>query len=98
MKKFLIIIGVLLITFCGFLLYDRYSHVLIPVLDIEEDRIDVDKIYIYGSHLNMEGNYNFEENTDLVLYDGEFISYKINSLDNGFNLLVWQWKGVTAAL
>lgn len=94
MKKFLIIIGVLLITFCGFLLYDKYSHILIPVLDIEEDRISIDKIYIYGTHLNMEGNYNFEENTDLVLYDGEFISYKINSLDNGFNLSDYVNEGI----
>lgn len=94
MKKFLIIIGVLLITFCGFLLYDKYSHVLIPVLDIEEDRIDVDKIYIYGIHLNMEGNYVFDENTDLILYDGEFISYKINSLDNGFNLSDYVNEGI----
>ena len=94
MKKFLIIIGVLLITFCGFLLYDKYSHILIPVLDIEEDRIDVDKIYIYGTHLNMEGNYVFDENTDLVLYNGEFISYKINCLDNGFNLSDYVNEGI----
>jgi len=94
MKKFLIIIGVLLITFCGFLLYDKYSHILIPVLDIEEDRISIDKIYIYGTHLNMEGNYVFDENTDLVLYDGEFISYKINSLDNGFNLSDYVNEGI----
>ena len=94
MKKFLVIIGVLLITFCGFLLYDKYSHILIPVLDIEEDRISIDKIYIYGTHLNMEGIYNFEENTDLVLYDGEFRAYNINSLDNGFNLSDYVNEGI----
>jgi len=94
MKKFLVLIGILLLLFCGFIVYDTYSHVLIPVLDVESDRINIDKIYIYGTHLNMEGNYKFDENTDLVLYDGEFISYKINSLDNGFNFSDYVNEGI----
>ena len=86
MKKFLIVIGILLVIFIGFIVYDTYAYLLIPVLDIEEDRINIDKIYIYGTHLNVEGKYNFDENTDLVLYDGKFIEYKVNITNNEFNL------------
>ena len=84
MKKFLIVVGILLVIFIGFIVYDTYAYLLIPVLDIEEDRINIDKIYIYGTHLNVEGKYNFDENTDLVLYDGKFIEYKVNINNNEF--------------
>ena len=86
MRKFLVLIGILLFLFCGFIVYDTYSRVMIPVLDIEEEKINIDKIYIYGTHLNIEGNYSFDKNTVLVLYDGEFIEYKINNIDSEFNL------------
>ena len=86
MKNFLILIGVLFLIFCGFVVYDIYYKEKIPVLTIEEDKVSVDKLYIYGTHLNMEGSYNFIDSADLVLYDGDFISYEINYLDGKFNL------------
>lgn len=86
MKKFLILIGVLFLIFCGFVVYDIYYKEKIPVLTIEEDKVSIDKLYIYGTHLNMEGSYNFIDSADLVLYDGDFISYEINYLDGKFNL------------
>ena len=39
MKKFLVLIGILLFLFCGFIVYDTYLGVMIPVLDIEENII-----------------------------------------------------------
>lgn len=92
MKKFLILMGILLIVFCGFVVYDNYFHIKIPRLDIEEEVIDINKLYVYGTHFNMEGNYNFDEEAELVLYDGEFIVYDLNydvleeDNDNKFNL------------
>lgn len=86
MKKFLIIIGILFLMFCGFVVYDVYFKEEIPVLTVEEEKVNVSELYIYGTHLNIKGSYNFLDTAELVLYNGEFISYKINSLDGNFNL------------
>lgn len=86
MKKFLIIIGILFLIFCGFVVYDMYFKEEIPVLTVEEEKVNVSELYIYGTHLNMKGSYNFLDTAELVLYNGEFISYKINSLDGNFNI------------
>ena len=45
MKKFLILVGILFLVFCGFIVYDTYSVNLIPMLDIEDDRVNIEKIY-----------------------------------------------------
>lgn len=94
MKKILILIGLLLLIFGGFVLHNKYSMMLIPTLEIEDERVNIDKLYIYGTHLNLQGNYNFDNMTDLVLYDGEFISYKFNSDDGVFNLSEYVNDGI----
>ena len=86
MKKFLILIVIIGFIFCGYIVYDTYSKDEIPVLIVEDNKIIIDNIYIYGTHLNLEGNYYLIDNADLVLYDGEFISYDINVNNNRFNL------------
>lgn len=86
MKKFLIIIGILFLIFCGFIVYDMYFKEEIPVLTVEEEKVSISELYIYGTHLNMIGSYDFNNSAELVLYNGEFISYKINSLDGNFNV------------
>lgn len=85
MKKILILLGVLLLLFGGFVIYDLYfsKGKGIPVLNIEEEKVDIEKIYVYGTHLNMEGHYNFTDSAELVLYNGEFIPYSITSLEDG---------------
>ena len=75
MKKFLLLIGILFLIFCGFIIYDNYFVDKIPVLEIEEEVVDVNELYIYGTHLNISGKYNFSDNAELVLYNGNFISY-----------------------
>lgn len=86
MKKFLMLIGVLFLVFCGFLIYDGFVTLKIPVLDIEEEKVVINKLYIYGTHLNMEGNYTFTEEAELVLYNGNFITYRLNASNGEFNL------------
>ena len=91
MKKFLIIILILLLIFSGCIGYNSYFNEKIPILDIEEDRISISELYVYGTHLNMIGNCNFLADMELVLYDGEFIVYdlndvKVNNMD--FNSLI----------
>jgi len=86
MKKFLILIGILVLIFSGFVVYDMYYKEEIPVLTIEEEKVSINELYIYGTHLNMSGSYYFTDSADLVLYNGDFISYDINSLEGEFNL------------
>ncbi len=86
MKKFLLVIFVLFLCFGGYVIYDQYIGGKIPVLDIEEEVISIDKLYIYGTHLNIEGSNLPEDGYDLVLYNGEFRSISINQEGNSFNL------------
>lgn len=83
MKKFLIIIGVLFLIFCGFLIFDNFNTFKVPVLEIEEEKVNIDELYIYGTHLNIEGSYNFIDDAELVLYNGEFIVYNLNYASDG---------------
>jgi len=82
MKKFLVILAILFLLFCGFIVYDKYAKYKIPVIEIQEEVITIDDLYIYGTHLNIEGNYDLTEDAQLVLYNGEFISYNINITDD----------------
>ena len=94
MKIFLIIIGLLFLIFCGFVIFDNIETFKVPVLDIEEEHIEIDKLYIYGTHLNMEGSYSLTDKAELVLYNGEFLTYKIN-LDGGkFNFSEYVNDGI----
>ena len=86
MKKVLLFLFILLLAFGGYLLYDNYFNKGIPKLDVEEEKIDIDKLYIYGTHLNLNGKLVSDVNLDLVLYNGDFKSYKINGTDSSFNL------------
>ena len=82
MKKFLVVIGVLLVVFCGFIAYDTYFKEEVPVLEIEEEKVNISELYVYGTHLNVLGSHNFINDAELVLYDGEFISYDLNYLED----------------
>lgn len=94
MKKFLIIIGVLFLIFCGFVIFDSIDTFKVPVLDIEEERIEIDKLYIYGTHLNMEGSYNLTDKAELVLYNGDFLTYEINWNEGKFNFSEYVNDGI----
>ena len=46
MKKFLIVILILLILFGGYLLYDTKFKEKIPVLEIQEEVININELYM----------------------------------------------------
>lgn len=94
MKKFLILLGILFLVFCGFLIYDQYKYVIVPILDIEDEIVEINNIHIYGTHLNMNGNYTFNDEAELVLYDGKFLTYKINTSNGTFNLSEYVNDGI----
>lgn len=86
MKKFLLCILILLIGFGGYLLYDNVFKNSIPILEIQEEDVKIDELFIYGTHLNLHGTFSQDNNLDLVLYNGEFISIKINVSNGEFNV------------
>ena len=94
MKKFLFVLFLLLLGFGGYIIYTNYINKGIPKLNTQEEIINVDKLTIYGTYLNMHGNLVNDNNIDLVLYNGEFRSYKINNDSDGFNLSEYVNKGM----
>ena len=86
MKKFLFVLLLLFFAFGGYILYDTYFSNKIPVLKTEEEIVDIDKLFVYGTHLNLHGNVVNDSNLDLVLYNGDFLEYKIKITDNDFDL------------
>ena len=85
MKKFLIVLLILLLGFGGYILYDTKTKEKIPRLETLDDVVSIDELYIYGTHLNMHGKINSDKNLEFVLYNGEFIVRKINFEDGEFN-------------
>ena len=92
-KKILLIIIILIIAIGGYFGYKYFfTEKGIPILETEEEKVNVTKYYIYGTHLNIEGSLNiadsnFEE-IYLTLYNGEFKNVEINYEDDG-NLLTF---------
>ncbi len=86
MKKFLWGILILLLAFGGYTLYINYKNKEAPKLEVEDEVINIDKLFIYGNHFNLNGNMVNDNNLELVLYNGDFLTYKINTHDNSFNL------------
>lgn len=86
MKKFLLIILILLMGFGGYLLYESKFKEKVPKLEIQEEVINIDELYIYGTHLNLHGNTVKGNGLQLVLYNGEFKEVSININSDEFNL------------
>lgn len=86
MKKIIIpIIIFLLITFA----YIYFTHTTnknkVPPLKVEEQKLVLNNIYIYGTHLGLTGKINILDDYDdikLTLYNGDFKDYAVN-YDNG---------------
>ena len=84
MKKLLLILLIAFLAFTGFLLLNDKKE--IKKLELENTVIDINKMYIYGTHLNMEGSNLPDEELDLILYNGNFLSYNITKTDSNFSI------------
>ena len=70
---------------------EETTEKVIEVLDIQSETVSIDKIYTYGTHLNMTGTLpeeilNKGYNIDLVLYNGEFRSVPVEITGDTFTL------------
>lgn len=85
MKKILIFLGLIVLVVSGYFIYNKYFSG-VPKLHVENEKIDINDIFIYGTHLNFSGNLIDEKKLDIILYNGDFINYNINMKEDGFNL------------
>ena len=87
MKKVLMILLLLIaLAVGGYFIYKFKFTDEIPKLDVEEEKIDINKLFIYGNHFNLSGNVGSAKNLKLVLYNGEFLEYNVNVNNDTFNL------------
>lgn len=86
MKKFFSILFLLLIFSGGIFIYETIFKSKIPMLDIENESINIDKLYVYGTHLNLHGDLIDADDLKLVLYNGKFKEVNINKVEDAFNL------------
>ena len=90
MKKLFIILLILcIIAFGCFYTYANMEKE-IPMIDIEDEKVEISKYYVYSTYLNMEGmmdltDINFND-VKLSVYDGEFKDIDINYDVNGTRL------------
>lgn len=94
MKKVIIsVLIVLLIIFSYFYIFNNKQKE-IPLIDIEDELVEVSSYHIYSTYLNMSGSMELSDisfdDVKLVLYNGEFKEYEIDYDVNGtyltFNL------------
>ena len=93
MKKILIFLFVICLAALGYFIYNKFFSD-IPKLEVEEEIINIDDIYIYGTHLNFSGNLIDEKKLDIVLYNGDFINYDINEKEDSFNISDYVNEGI----
>ena len=73
MKKFVIIVILIILTFTGYVVYVELNKNKVPPLIAELEKVQINEYYIYGTTLNMKGNLTIEnikyDEIDLVLYN-----------------------------
>ena len=82
MKKIICIIIFIGLLIGGYFTYKKLTEEKVKKLIPEETAINVDKIYMYGPHLNIEGSNLPAEELSLILYNGEFINIPIIKKDD----------------
>ena len=82
---------ILLVIALGYFVYINYIKETVAFKVIEEEKVIIDKYYVYGNHLNIEGNLEITDknydNIYLTLYNGEDkdIEIKTDIEDNKIN-------------
>lgn len=88
-KTFICLIAFIILCVGGYFIYLKTNK--IPRIDVEEEKAEVDKFFIYGNHLNFSGSLNIDsvnyDDIKLVLYNGEYKEFNINSEKEGTKII-----------
>ena len=85
MKKMLLVVFIILfMSTLGYFIYVNYFNNKIPVKNIEEEKAIVDTYYIYGNHLNINGNVKLD--SGYKKEDGKVIFYLSEYINDGMYL------------
>lgn len=88
MKKFLIIVVLILLTFTGYIVYVEITNAKEEPLKTELEKVDIEEYFIYGTMLNMKGSLTVEElnyeEIDLVLYNKDIKIEKKETIEKRF--------------
>ena len=93
MKKIFMFLGFIVFVILGFIIYKNFFGG-IPKIKVEDKKVDINEIFIYGTHLKFSGDLVNEKNLDIVLYNGEFTGYDINKNEDSFNLSDFVNEGI----
>lgn len=90
MKKFILIVTIIFLTLIGYIIYVEVNKNKIPPLVVETEQVEINKYYIYGTSLNMEGTLKLEntdfEKIELVLYNKDIKIGKKETIDKRFTV------------
>jgi len=88
MKKFIIIVILILLTFTGYIVYVEIEKNKIPPLIAEQEKVEIEEYFIYGTMLSMKGSLTVEElnydEIDLVLYNKDIKIEKKETIEKRF--------------
>jgi len=96
MKKFIIIIVLIALGFAGYIVYVEVSKNKIIPLTIEEEKVEIEEYYIYGTTLNMKGSLTVEnllyDDLELVLYNENLKLEKKETNEKRFTKIPMEYK------
>lgn len=91
MKKFILIITIIFILLIGYVVYVETNKNKIPPLVIENEKVEINNYYIYGTTLNMEGKLELEvsdfEEIELVMYNENLKIEKDETIEKRFTVI-----------
>ena len=85
MKKFLVLIILVVLVVCGYHFYNDYKFNQF-IKKIESDKISIDDFYVYGNHLNFSGTTNIKNGKLILKSKNKELEYDINIKDDEFYL------------
>ena len=88
MKKFVILVILILLSFTGYIIYVETTNAKVDPLIVEIEKAEIEEYYVYGTSLNIKGsltleNINYEE-IDLVLYNEDLKLKKEETAEKRF--------------
>ena len=96
MKKFILILTIIFLLLIGYIVYVKINKNKISPLVLEPEQVEVNKYYIYGTTLNIEGKLELEstdfEEIELVMYNEKLKVEKDETIDKRFTIIPMKYN------